>query len=217
MRISSSFLALLALIPTIASTTPVAQRIEENVSSPEPASISQPKATPKRDCIIRPISHSLDGDFALYASLDTSPFLYNVLSRGNTAEKVIELYITLARPFPPLFTLTNGLLNTTVGSDNAPVSGRFGPSSNGLQRLLFGGSGEPADFYSVRNCYDAEGNPNDELVAGRGISLFIFALFISLFCHHGVLFIVCLFSPLRTPSIKSIAKLGTAFLFSSSK
>lgn len=73
---------------------------------------------------------------------------------------------------PPFYALTEGSLNATA-FDEGSYPGRFVPSltSKPLQRFVFGGRGEPSDFYWIQNC-DATGSPYPELKAGRGTFVF---------------------------------------------
>lgn len=197
MHIPSSLLALLALTPSIAIASPVAQLVEEStqVTGPsptpdsDPTPISQPQPTSTLDfsrCVFPAVIRtSINGPFKLNALSDTLPFsLYWVLLRDGSADGALEPYITVGRPAPPQFTLNEGSLNTTLGFDGASSPGRFSPSDDTkvLERLLFGGSDsasgseEPAEFYSIQSC-DASGRPYQELKAGRRGTFFFFCLY----------------------------------------
>lgn len=176
MQIPSSFLALLALIPSIATGNPVAQQIKgSTLPAPTPISEAQPTATPDFSrCIFAAIVYdTIEGPFSLTALNNTiPPWAGWVFLRSNSANEPPEPYITPARPEPPYFTLNKGVLKTSQPGNE--VSAHFAPSSGsgGFERFFLGGSGseKPSEFAIKLSC-DAEGNPYNELLAGEQSTL----------------------------------------------
>lgn len=151
-------LALLALTPCIAAT-PTPQSSDDVIN---------PIPTPdfSKCNFLQVIDTSIEGPFTLTLLSDTLPLQEWPVYLDASAGDILSPYITKrSRLFPPKFTLTNGLLNITEESR----SGRFVPStvSKPLQELVFGGQGDPSDFYAIQNC-DATATQYTELKAGRG-------------------------------------------------
>lgn len=173
MHIPSSLLnpllALLALTPSIAAN-PVAQSANEVIDPIPPPDFS-------RCNFIQIVRTSIEGAFTLTALSDTLPLQsWPVQLRSPSAKTAQSPFISRTKIAPPLFKLTEGSLNAT-SSDGASYPGRFVPIfSSNLQRFLFGGRGEPSDFYWIQKC-DATGMPYAELKAGRGTFVF---------CPHGI-------------------------------
>lgn len=156
MHIPNSLLALLALIPSIAT------------ASPTPSSEPGPSPTPDFSSCVFPavIETSIEGSFALSAFSDTVRIQSTVLLRTSSVDGALEPYLSGLKIFPPFFTLNEGSLKMGPGFNPRPQGG-FAPisGSEGLELFVFGGSGEPAEFFSIRKC-DASGNPYHELKSG---------------------------------------------------
>lgn len=156
-----ALLALLALTPSVVAT-PVAQEPTDPTPSPDFS----------RCNFIQIIRRSWTGPFTLTALSDTLPLQeWPVIIQPPSVDAAKSLYISDTFTVPPFYALTEGTLNVT-GFGEGSYPGRFVPSSTKpLQRLVFGGRGEPSDFYWIQNC-DANGEPYPELKAGRGRFIF---------------------------------------------
>lgn len=165
----SSLLALLALTPSIAAT-------------PTPQSsgdVADPIPTPDfSNCVFATvIDTTIETEFILTLLSDTLPLRRWPVHLNEPSAKTIEsVSINPNEPGQPLWTLTDGFLNTT-GLDQRSYPGRFVPSTTlkPLQKLVFGGQGEPSKFFAKQSC-DATGTPYTELRAGQG-EYFFFSFF----------------------------------------